>query len=344
MIEFANIHNIYLVVLLPILILLYWWSRKSYSSRLRKFGQIKVLQHLMPDSSKYVPTIKFSLLLVSLSLIIIILCRPCIDKKEETTTGSGNEVFIVLDVSNSMLASSSDDPNGTPRLVKAKMLLERLINTLKNDRVGKIVFAGNAYLQLPMTSDHLSAKQYLDVISTEMAPTQGTAVSDALTLAMNSFTVDDDKHKAIILLTDCEDHEGEAVQVAAEAAKHHIQIDVIGLGTSEGVPIPINKNNNEFFKDFNGEIVKTSLNEQLAKDIASAGEGIYVNGNSSSALSDITSQLNNLSKSQLKTIKYNASSELFPIFVTIALFLLILDVFILDKKIGWLRNIKFFSK
>ena len=344
MIEFFNIHNIYITILLPILILLFWWSRKTYTSNLRKFGGAKVLEHLMPDSSKYVPTIKFSILLIALSLVIIILCRPCVSHKKETTTGSGNEVFIVLDVSNSMLASSSGDQNGTPRLLKAKMLLEKLINTFKDDRVGLIVFAGNAYLQLPMTSDFISAKQYLDIVSTDMAPTQGTAISEALTLAMNSFTVDEDKHKAIILLTDCEDHQGEAVQVATEASKHNIQVDVIGLGTSQGVPIPVNKDRNEFLKNYNGETVKTALNEQLAKDIATAGKGIYVNGNSSSVLSDISSQLGKLSKSELKTVRHDANAELFPIFTLLALILLILDVFILDKKIGWLRNFNFFSK
>ena len=134
MIEFFNIHNIYITILLPILILLFWWSRKTYTSNLRKFGGAKVLEHLMPDSSKYVPTIKFSILLIALSLVIIILCRPCVSHKKETTTGSGNEVFIVLDVSNSMLASSSDDQNGTPRLLKSKMLLEKLINTFKDEQ------------------------------------------------------------------------------------------------------------------------------------------------------------------------------------------------------------------
>ena len=344
MVEFTNIHNFYLLLILPVIILLYWWSRRSYHLNLKKFGKINVLKHLMPDTSKDIPTIKFIILFVAVIFIVIVLCRPCIDRKEETTTGSGNEVFILLDVSNSMLASSTDDSNGTSRLTKSKMLLEKLINTLKNDRVGLIVFAGNAYLQLPMTSDYISAKQYLDVISTDMASTQGTAISDALTLAINSFTVDDDKHKAIILITDCEDHQGEAVKIASEAAAHNIQIDVIGIGSGKGVPIPVDKNGDNYLKNFNGETVYTALNEQLAKDIATAGKGIYVNGNSSSALSELTTQLGNLSKSKLKTVKYNASSELFPIFASIALILLILDLFILDKKISWLKNIKFFSK
>lgn len=344
MIEFANQQYFILFVLLPLIGLLYWWSKKRRVYNLSKFGNIKVLEHLMPDASKYMPIIKTSIMVVVVAILVIIICRPLINKKEVTITDSGNEVFIILDVSNSMLASSTDDINGTSRLDKSKILLEKMIGSLKNDRVGIIVFAGNAYLQLPMTSDFVSAKQYIDIISPEMAPTQGTAIAEAIELAMNSFTADKEKHKAIILITDSEDHLGEAVDMATEASKQNIQIDVVGLGNAKAMPIPIDSQKEEYLKDFNGETVYTALNEQLAQDIAKAGSGIYVNGNSSSAFQELNSQLKKLSKSELKTTKYNSASELFPIFVWIALVLLIVELFILDKKIEWLKDIKFFSK
>lgn len=177
-----------------------------------------------------------------------------------------------------------------------------------------------------------------------MVPSQGTAISDAIELASNAFTEDDTTHKAIILITDCEDHDGLAVEAASKAIKQNIQVDVIGLGSTKGMPIPINKEKTEFLKDFNGETVYTALNENLAKEIAKAGNGIYVDGNSSSAVNNILSQLNKLAKSQLKIDRYDAASEQFPFYAWIALIFLIIDIFIMDKKISWLRNIKFFSK
>ena len=344
MFNFENTELIILFLLIPLMIFIFMWYRRVYVANLRKFGKIEVIKNLMPDSSKYIPVIKMGIyLLVAVSLIFI-LCRPRTEGTKEDSTTAGNEIFIILDVSNSMLASASEDQNATSRLQKAKMMLEKLINNLKNNRVGLIVFAGNAYLQLPMTSDVVSAKQYLEIISTDMVPSQGTAISDAIELASNAFTEDDTTHKAIILITDCEDHDGLAVEAASKAIKQNIQVDVIGLGSTKEMPIPINKEKTEFLKDFNGETVYTALNENLAKEIAKAGNGIYVDGNSSSAVNNILSQLNKLAKSQLKIDRYDAASEQFPFYAWIALIFLIIDIFIMDKKISWLRNIKFFSK
>lgn len=344
MFNFAYPENIYLFLIIPIIVVIYWLGKRMSINRLKKFGNLSTLSHLMPDVSKYIPNIKLSLQLIALVALIFALCRPRHGEKEETSTQAGNEVYIAIDVSNSMLASATDDPNGTSRLVKAKLLLEKLIEKLSNDKVGLIIYAGEAYMQLPITSDYISAKQYLDVISPDMIPSQGTAIADAIELAMNNFTADETKHKALILITDAEDHVGEAIDMAKNAAKQNIQIDVIGLGSSKGAPIPINKDRTQFMTDYNGEIVNTALNEKLAQELADAGKGIYVNGSSSSALSSLTSQLDKLSKSELKTVKYKATAEQFPLFVWIALIILIIDVFILNKKVSWLKDIKFFSK
>lgn len=277
-------------------------------------------------------------------MIVFILCRPRHGEKELSSSQNGNEIFIALDVSNSMLASSTDDPNGTSRLDKAKLLLEKLITKLDNDKVGLIVFAGESYLQLPITSDFVSAKQYIDIISTDMVPSQGTAIADAIEMAMNAYTADESMHKALILITDSEDHLGDAVSMAKNAYKQNIQVNVIGLGSEKGAPIPINKEKNQFLTDYNGQTITTALNVKLAQDLANAGNGIYVNANSGSALNDITKQLDKLSKSELKTVKYKATAEMFPIFAWIAFILLIIDIFVLEKKISWLKNIHFFSK
>ena len=344
MFDFAYPH-LSILFLLPILIiLLYWWSRHNRIIQLKKIGNLTVLSNLMPDVSKYMSNIKIILNIIIVIILVLILCRPRHGEKELTNSQYGNEIFIALDVSNSMLASSTDDPNGTSRLDKAKLLLEKLITKLDNDRIGLIVFAGEAYLQLPITSDFVSAKQYIDIISTDMVPSQGTAIADAIELAMNAYSADVSMHKALILITDSEDHLGDAVSMAKNAHKQNIQVNVIGLGSEKGAPIPINKESNQFLTDYNGQTITTALNIKLAQDLANAGNGIYVNANSGTAINDISKQLDKLSKSELKSVKYKASAEMFPVFAWIALILLIIDIFVLEKKINWLKNIHFFSK
>lgn len=344
MFNFAYPEHIYLLVILPIIFFIYWLSRKISLSNLRKFGNINVLEPLMPNASKYKPIIKIILQLLAILALIFVLCRPQNGEKEDIKTMSGNEIFIALDVSNSMLASATDDPNGTSRLDRAKLLLEKLISKLDNDKVGLIVFAGDAYLQLPLTSDFVSVQQYLNIITTDMITAQGTAIADAINLAVNAYTPDKNTHKALILITDSEDHIGEAVESAKKAAEYNVQINVIGLGSQNGAPIPINKDKSQFLTDYNGNIINTSLNKQLAVEIARAANGIFVNGSSSSVLQDIQAQLEKLSKTELKTVKYKSSAEQFPIFAWIALIFLIIDLFVLDRKISWLKNINFFSK
>lgn len=343
MFNFANPEYIYFFIIIPIIILLYLLSRRDRTKKLNIFGNVKTLEHLMPDASKYIHGIKITLYSIALIALIIMIMRPRSGEKEQIVNTTGSEIFIALDVSNSMLASSTDDPNGTSRLEKAKLLLEKLFEKLKNDKVGLIVFAGEAYLQLPLTTDIISAKQYLDIISTDMVSTQGTAIADAIELAMNAYTTDEMSHKGLILITDSEDHIGEAIEMAKNAEKQNIQVNVIGLGSSNGAPIPLDKERTRYFTN-NGEIVKTALNAKLAQDIASAGKGIFVNGASNSALGDIVTQLEKLSKSELKTHKYKSTAEQFPLFAWIALFILVVEIFIPNKKINWLRKFNFFSK
>ncbi len=344
MFNFAYPIHLYLFALIPLILLLYLWDRHSHKHKLKKFGNLTTIEHLMPDASLYKPGIKVIIQMIAIAALVIMLCRPRSGEKEEVNMVNGIEVMIAFDVSNSMLASANDDPNGTSRLDRAKLILEKLVDKLDNDKVGLIVFAGEAYMQLPLTSDCSVAKQYISDLSTNMVPSQGTAIAKAISMAMNAFSSNADIHKAIILITDAEDHQGDAIEMAKNAQEQGIQVDVIGLGTAKGAPIPLNRSRGDYLKDVNGQVVLSALNEQLAKEIANVGKGCFVMGASQSALNDIAKQLDTLEKSEIEQVKYKASAEQFPIFAWIALIFIVIDIFILDRKIGWLRNINLFSK
>lgn len=342
--SFAYPHLLYLLFLLPVIFGLWWWARLARKAKLRRYGNPAHLSRLMPEASKYVPAVKISLELLALAALIVAIARPRAGQKEEVENTSGIEVMIAFDVSRSMLASSTDDPQGVSRLQRAKYILNRLIDKLDNDKVGLIVFAGEAYTQLPITTDFLSARMYLDEISTEMVPTQGTAVGAAIDMAINSFSPDPEISKAIIVITDGENHEGNAVEMAEYAKSQGIEVDVIGVGSLKGAPIPVNPRKGEFLKDASGAPVTTYLNEAMAKEIAKAGGGAYINGSGNKAVDQLIESLDQIKKSDLKHVSYKASAEQFPVFASIALLLLVINACILPRKIGWLKKFTFFSK
>lgn len=344
MFSFANPVLLYLLLLIPVTGLLFFLAQSARVRKLKKYGKLATLAPLMPDASRYKPWVKITLQLLAIAALVIVLARPRAGAKEETSTVHGIEVMICVDVSNSMLASSTDDVNGVSRLQRAKFILEKLIDKLGNDKVGLIVFAGDAYTQLPITSDFVSAKMFLNSIDTNMVPTQGTAIGSAISMAMNSFTPDEEAGKAIIILTDGENFEDDALGMAREAHKRGIQVDVIGLGSPKGAPIPIDASKGIFLKDDSGKPVTTYLNEMMAQDIAAAADGVYVSGASPSAVSDIDNRLKTLASAELERVVYAQSAEQFPVFAWLALALLIADIFILDRKIGWLKKINFFTK
>ncbi len=345
MFSFANPEYLYLLILILVIFGLFLLSRMIRAKNIRKYGNPALLEAQMPDVSKYKPWIKISIQLVALALIVIILARPRAmgNSKAETINVQGIEVMVALDVSNSMLASSTDDPNGISRLQQAKLLLEKLIDKLGNDKVGLIVFAGDAYTQIPITADFVSAKMFLSNIEPSMVPTQGTAIGAAIKMAANSFTADDKIQKSIILITDGENHEDDAVEAAKDAHDKGIQINVLGVGTPKGAPIPIGGKGN-YMKDESGNIVITQPNEQIAQDVANAGKGIYVSGTNRDALNVLDARLKELSKSNISKNVFSPNDEQFPVFAWVALALLICDIFVLDRKISWLKNINFFSK
>lgn len=341
---FAYPYLLYLLLLIPVIFGLWYWARVARKAKLRRYGHLKYLEPLMPDASKYMPAVKIALELLALAALIVAVARPRAGQKEEVENTSGIEVMIAFDVSRSMLASATDDPNGVSRLQRAKYILNRLIDKLDNDKVGLIVFAGEAYTQLPITTDFLSARMYLDEISTEMVATQGTAIGTAINMSINSFSTDDEVNKAIIVITDGENHEGDALEMAKYAESLGIEVDVIGVGSLKGAPIPLNGSRGEFLHDASGAPVTTYLNENMAKEIAQAGGGEYINGSGNKAVDQLVDRLDKIKKSDLKHISYKASAEQFPVFVWIALLLLVIDVCVFPGKIGWLKQFTFFGK
>lgn len=343
MFNFAYPHLLYLLLILPVIYLLFYWAQVARKHKIKKFGQPVVLEPLMPERSPYKPYIKIILQMIAILALIIAIARPRSGEKEDVEDSRGIEVMIAFDVSRSMLASSNDDPRGISRLDRAKHILDKLVDKLNNDKVGLIVFAGEAYTQLPLTTDYISAKMYLNSLSPNMIQTQGTAIGDAIGLAMNGFTSDETMSKAIILITDAEDHEGNADEMAKEAANKGIQINVIGVGSPKGNPIPLD-NQGTYMKDREGNVVTTKLNEAVAASIAKTGNGIYVNGAQSSALNTLEDSLDRLEKGDIQHIVYKASAEQFPVFGWLALIFLIADIFVLDRAIRWLNNYNFFTK
>lgn len=344
MFDFANPYLLVLMLLVPLVWAMYELAQLARRRNIKRFGQPKVLAPLMPDASKYKPAIKITLQLLALAAIIMVLVRPRYGEKDETKQVAGIEAVICFDVSNSMLAQSTDDPKSTSRLRRAKLLLEKVVDRLDNDKVGLVVFAAEPKMKMPMTTDFYSANMFLNDLEPSMIQAQGTDIGSALQMSMQAFSPKQDVHKAIILITDAEDHEGRAVDMAKEAADKGIQVDVIGVGTGKGGKIPLSPGSKEFMTDNEGNVVITAVDEKAAAAIAAAGKGIYVNGSDPDALDKLTEQLDTLGKSEFKQVRYKISAEQFPLFAWLALLLLLADMFVMPRKTSWLKDINFFTR
>ena len=338
MFRFGEPIYLYLLLIIPLLVVFYVYTNYRRRKKLRQYGDPELMAHLMPNVSKYRPDVKFWLVTIALVMVIFMLARPQFGSKMETVKRQGVETVVALDISNSMLAQDV-----TPsRLEKSKKLVSRLVETFNNDKVAMIVFAGEAFTQLPITSDYISAKMFLETISPSLITTQGTDIRGAIDLAMKSFTPNEGVGRAIVLITDGENHEDDAIGAAKEAHDKGIQINVLGVGNQKGGPIPMG--NGGYLKDDSGNMVITRPDEKMAKEIAAAGKGIYVSANSNDALNVLDARLKELSKSNIQKTVFSPNDEQFPVFTWIALILLVIDIFVLDRKISWLKNINFFSK
>ena len=340
MFRFEEPTYLYLLLLLPFLVAFYLYSNYRRRKAIRKFGDPVLMAQLMPDVSKYRPDVKFWLVFAAIGLFAVLLARPQFGSKLETVKRQGVEVMIALDISNSMLAQDVQPS----RLEKAKRLVAQLVDKMENDKVGMIVFAGDAFTQLPITSDYISAKMFLESINPSLISKQGTAIGAAINLATRSFTPQEGVGRAVIVITDGENHEGGAAEAAKAAAEKGIQVNVLGVGMPDGAPIPV-EGTNDFRRDRDGNVVVTRLNEQMCQEIAQAGDGIYVRvDNSNAAQKVIAQEINKMAKADVETQVYTEFNEQFQAVAWIILLLLLAEMLILERKNPLFRNIHLFKK
>ena len=338
--RFANIEVLWLLASVPAFAFAYWFYTRHKRRQLEEFGDKELVEQLMPNASRVRPAVKFSILMVALTLLIIAAARPQFGQSERTEKRQGIEAIVALDISNSMLAEDVA-PN---RLDRAKQMLSKLMDNMVNDKVGLVVFAGDAFVQLPITCDYVSAKMFLNSIKPELIKTQGTAIGAALSTSIRCFGEQSDASRAIILITDGENHEDDAVAVAKRAKEEGIQVLVVGIGKPEGSPIPVAGTNN-FMKDRQGNVVVSRLNEEMCREIAQAGGGIYVRcDNSNTATKAIQKELDKLATQEIETTTYTDYNEQFQSFALLALLLLVIDFFIFNRKNKSLTKLDIFGE
>ena len=340
MFRFEDPIYLWLLVLIPILALIRFISYRNQKKRLRKFGEPALLKALMPDVSRFRPSVKFWILEGALALLVLMLARPQMGTKISQEKRVGIETIICMDISNSMRAEDIVPS----RLDRSKMMIENLVDHFSNDKIGLIVFAGDAFVQLPITSDYVSAKMFLSSIDPSMMATQGTDIGRVIDMAMHSFTPEEGIGRAIIVITDGENHEGGAVEAAAAAKDAGMRVYVLGVGSSKGAPIPI-PGTGDYMKDNTGNTVMSALNEQMCKELAQAGGGAYIHvENNSAAQEQLDNELDKLSKKETTATLYSEFDEQFQAFGLLALLLLILEICILDRRNPLLKNISLFGK
>ena len=341
MFRFANPEYLYLLFVIPLLIAIYLYSVRARKKTIKKYGNPVLLSQLMPEVSTKRQHLKFWTLLTAISVLVFVIAGPQFGSKLETVKRQGVEIMICLDVSNSML-SEDVTPN---RLERSKQMLSRMIDSFTDDKVGLIVFAGDAYTQLPITSDYISAKMFLSSINPSMVSTQGTAIGAAINLALRSFTPNEFSGKTILIITDGENHEDDAIKAALTAAERNIKVNVVGIGTPQGAPIPISGGGiNNFLKDNAGNVVITQLNEQMCQDITAAGKGIYVRAdNTNTAIRTLQNEIDKMDKAELDSKVYSEFDEHFHTLAWIVFVLLMIELIIMERKSRIFSKVKLFS-
>ncbi len=326
-------HTVYLglLALVPVLVLLFAWARYQRKKAIRTFGDLPVMQRLMPDYARVRPFIKAILIILAMIFLVLAIANPQMGTKMETVKREGIEIIIALDVSNSMLAEDIA-PN---RLEQAKLAISQMVKRLRNDKFGLVVFAGQAYVQLPLTSDYSAARMFLKGVNTNTVPVQGTAIGSAIELSIEAFDPDYKGNKALVVISDGENHEDDAIELAKKAAEEGIQVHTIGIGSPDGVPIPVMNRygQKDFRRDNEGNVVITKLNETMMQQIAAAGGGTFVRAtNVTAALKLIFDKINELEKQEFETAKVADYDSWFQIPLAIALFYLVLEFIILPRK------------
>ena len=326
MINFAQAQYLFLILVIPFFFIIQALVIRLRTRRIRKFGDEALVRQLMPSASKSKTWLRLVLFSIAFFFFVIGLARPQIGAKLKEHETKGAEIMVVLDVSNSMLAEDYT-PN---RLDRAKLAISRLVDKLREDRIGLIVFAGNAFVQLPITTDYVSAKMFMSSISTESVPIQGTAIGEAISTALRSFSAQSGKSRAIIVITDGENHEDDPVAAARQAAEMGARVFTIGVGSPEGKPIPMD---GELLKDKEGNIVVTRLDEAVLQEVAAAGNGVYVRaGNSEFGLNPIIDDIRKMEDEKYSSIVFEEYDEQFMYFMGIALFFFVIEMLIGERR------------
>ena len=338
MFRFEDPIYLWLLLLVPVLVLVALLGHRKRKKQLKAFGEPELLKDLMPDVSAYRPWVKLGLAVFAFALLVVMLARPQMGTKITHEKRNGIEAVIAIDVSNSMMAQDVVPS----RLEKSKLLIENLVDHFTHDRIGLVVFAGDAFVQLPITTDYVSAKMFLQNIDPSLVATQGTDIAKALNLSMRSFSQQKDIGKAVIVITDGEDHEGGALEAAKAANDKGVRVFILGIGNTKGAPIPLQEGG--YLTDRNGQTVLTALNETMCKEIAQAGKGTYIHvDNTNDAQEKLNDELAKLQRADTQAVIYSEYGEQFQAVCIIVIILLIAEILILDIKNPKLRNIHLFG-
>lgn len=343
MIRFEHPEYLYILLIIPVLIAIFILADYLKRTALLRFASHALLKTLMPERSTVRVWIKMILFMLSIAFLAIALANPQTGSRLEEVKRKGIDLFIALDISNSMMAEDIA-PN---RLERSKQAISRLIDKLEGDRIGMIVFAGRAYMQLPITTDYYAARLFLSTINPNIVPAQGTAIGEAIELASNSF--DQNNHnKAIVIISDGEDHEENAVELAKKAAESGIMIFTIGMGLPDGAPIPVYNSYGKsigFRKDRSGNTVITKLNENMLQQIALAGNGSYTRANNArSGLEYIFGEINKIEKSDIEAKLFTDYENRFQVFIGLAMLFLVLEILIASRKSKWETKLDLFNQ
>ena len=326
MLNFANPQFFILLLLVPLMPVVYALLRRARRARMRKFGDESLVKELMPSWSGAKGWLRVILFSLAFFFFVIGLCRPQVGAKLSERETKGAEIMICLDVSNSMLAQDYSPD----RLERAKLAISRIVDKLDGDRIGLIVFAGSSFVQLPITTDYVSAKMFLNSINTSSVPVQGTAIGEAIHTAARSFSAQSEKSRAIIVITDGENHEDDPVAAAEEVAGMGVKVYTIGVGTLQGQPIP---KDGELMKDREGNIVVTRLDEETLRKVADAGNGAYVHaGNEEFGLNPIVDDIRRMEDERYNSVVFEEYDEQFMYFLGAALLLLVLEMLIGERR------------
>lgn len=338
MFRFANPEMLYLLALVPVAIVGYILAVVSRRRALSRFGNAATVRELTSGVSSARNHLKFTLFITALTLVIFAAARPQFGSKLREEKSEGVEMMIAVDVSNSMLAEDFEPS----RLERTKYAIDKLFEGLRQERVGVIVFAGEAKVQLPITSDYRMAQAFAKRISPDLVAEQGTSIGKALSMAMMSFAGESDRSRAVILITDGETHDANALDVAKQAAEQGVKIFTIGIGTPEGAPIRIN---GDFIRDEKGEMVVSKLNETMLEEIASTTDAAYVRASKQSiGLEEIVQKINELEQGEMTTLRFEEYNEQFHYLLWIALALLLVEFLLLDRKNPLLSRFNIFDK